>query len=121
MPGISVIPAWSKTSGIKDIIQRGANCTILYNLNGSTHKQFNRQRMQLQTHLDRLRIKLMDLNNWQGNKEIISGRNKKRLREHFALSKKENKVLIFNERRALVTTKIQGFDLVQLIMECKKS
>ena len=95
-----------------------APCTILYSLKGEMAEQFENQRHNLQNHLSRKRIKLLNLNEWQDTR--LSGRERNLLRKKYALTRSGNHAVIFNRKGDIVMDITRNIDLVDIIMHCPK-
>lgn len=97
-------------------------CTIVYSLNGLSHQSFNQQVNQLNPHLLRKEIRLIDMNTWQTELPHlpISGRERAKLRKQYVMPKTENSAVLLNKSNEVIDRYENTVDLVDIILSCTK-
>ena len=97
-------------------------CTIVYSLKGLSHQTFNQQINDLASHLKRLKIGLVDMNQWQDTSPHIrtSGREKALMRKKYVMSKFNNSAVVLDRHGDVISRYENTAELVDMIMRCKQ-
>ena len=97
-------------------------CTVVYSLKGLSHQTFNQQISDLSSHLKRLKIGFIDMNQWQGAPPHlkVSGREKALMRKKYVMSKFNNSAVVLDRHGDIINRYENTVELVDMIMRCKK-
>jgi hypothetical protein len=100
-----------------------AKCTIVSSLGRSANQYFAEQVAQLDVHLVRKNIRIIDLNNWHDNPPYlrVSGRERAKLRTRLSLPSNVNQAILLDERNQVLKRFSGTVNLVDVILSCDEN
>lgn len=98
-----------------------ANCTIVYSLTPSSDKDFIAEVSTLSYQLSRQNVTLIDLNSRRNHSlhKVVSGRQKKLLREKLDIPKYTNQVVVLDRNGRIIKRYTGSVTLVSPLLDCK--
>lgn len=103
-------------SSIAAPIKAQSSCMIIYQLKKETAQEFEHQKQQLQPHIERKRVQLLDLTDWANQ---LSGRKRNQLKRQFEFKESKNNLVVIDKKGKILVKMREHIDLVNALLHCK--